>query len=106
YVHDSGRRNPHLSGRRAGFRSRGARTTDLSEVRHGSEWKNHQAPGAQMTRWIMCAAALLVACGGAKPKADSALTAAPDTVKPAVVSAPDTVKQAAPATTPTSATKT
>src|SRR5437870_13352531 len=36
------------------------------------------------------AAALLVACGDSKPKADSTLAAAPDTVKAAVVSAPDT----------------
>jgi hypothetical protein len=51
-----------------------------------------------MTRGILCATALLVACGDSKPKADT-LASAPDTVKPAViVSAPDTMKPIAPAT--------
>ena len=59
-----------------------------------------------MTRWMVCAAALLVACGNPKPKADSTFTAAPDTVKPAVVSAPDTIKPVAPPTTPATSTKT
>jgi len=59
-----------------------------------------------MTRWIACAAALLVACGDSKPKADSTFTAAPDTGKPAIVSVPDTIKPAASVTTPVTSTKT
>jgi len=59
-----------------------------------------------MTRWYLGAAALLVACGDSKPKADSTLAAAPDTVKAAVVSAPDTVKAATSAATKTTPSKT
>jgi hypothetical protein len=47
-----------------------------------------------VTRWYLGAAALLLACGDSKPKGDSTLAAAPDTVKAAVVAAPDSVKPA------------
>ena len=57
-----------------------------------------------MTRWYLGAAALLVACGDSKPKSDSSLAAAPDTVKAAVVSAPDTVKPTTPAASKTTKT--
>lgn len=58
-------------------------------------------------RRIILSAALLAACGDAKPKADTTtLLPAPDTLKPAFASAPDTVKPDPTPSRPATKTKT